>query len=234
MKHAYRILLAFAVLDPAPQVPGQGTFQNLDFEAANIQQNQSPGPVNTIDALPGWTALIGTDAQSQIYYNSPSLGSTWISLLGSNGPGFRSIEGGFSLLLQGGLVLTPAGFVPMDASISQVGLVPSTSQSIIFKAQSGTPEGKFLSLAGQNIPIEVMSSTADYTLYGGNVSSFAGQTVELRFTSTYVSSGNPNNWNLDSIQFSDMAVPEPNAAALVVLGAILIGFRSIRARGEIC
>ncbi len=32
---------------------GQGTFGNLDFEGANIQQTQPPGYVSAIDAVPG-------------------------------------------------------------------------------------------------------------------------------------------------------------------------------------
>src|SRR6266571_6569410 len=134
----WQLMVAYsAFVCATSSTPAQGAFQNFDFDAANIQQNQSPGPVNTTDALPGWAAFIGTNRQSQVNYNNPSLGSTSISLLGTNSAtGFRSIEGGFSVLLQGGLVFTPNGFVPMDASVSQMGLVPSTSQSILFKAQA--------------------------------------------------------------------------------------------------
>ena len=39
---------------------GQGTFANLDFEASLVPPSQPAGAVPVDEALPGWTAYIGT------------------------------------------------------------------------------------------------------------------------------------------------------------------------------
>src|SRR6266478_10051714 len=230
MKTFRQFPLLAAIITLAGAARGQGTFQNLNFEAATVPQSQSPGLVNTTDALPGWNAFIGTNAQSQVNFNNPSLGTTWISLLGTNGPsGSLSIEGGYSVLLQGGIVFTTSGFVPMDASISQVGLVPATAQSIQFKAQASTTLGKEVSLNGLSIALQAIFTGPNYTLYGGDVSSFAGQTVNLEFTSQYVSGSTPpNNWNIDSIIFSNQPVPEPSLPGLSALVVLLAALRLMR------
>src|SRR6266478_1815757 len=57
---------------------GQGSFQNLDFEAANlptVPSGQSGGLVLSSDAIPGWTAYYGSSQTSQILHNDLSLGA---------------------------------------------------------------------------------------------------------------------------------------------------------------
>jgi len=103
----------------ALQLRGQGTFQNVDLEAARIAQDQPPGAVSATNAFPGWNVFIGTNQQFQVFYNDPSAGSANISLLGTNaGLGFGSIEGGFSALLQAGVASGPGGLTQADVSIS--------------------------------------------------------------------------------------------------------------------
>ena len=52
---------------------GQGTFQNLNFEAASIPPGTQPGTVvSTNSALPGWSA------STTLYYNDVSLGGVLI------------------------------------------------------------------------------------------------------------------------------------------------------------
>src|SRR5439155_16421771 len=85
---------------------GQGTLQNLDFEAATVQQTQASGNVSSTDAFPGWTVYYDTNQQTQVGFNGECFGSTCIWLLGTNGSfasSLKSIEGGFSALLQGGV-----------------------------------------------------------------------------------------------------------------------------------
>jgi hypothetical protein len=221
----------FALLLSAARVQAQGPFQNLNFEAATIQQAQSPGLVSAAAALPGWDTYIGTNLQAQVGYNLISLGTTAIALLGTNGSSsiYNSLEGGFSVLLQGGTITTPGGGdAPADASISQTGLVPVGSQSIRFILQPDF--GTFtVSLGGVSIPYFPLSTGPRYTLYGADVSSFAGQMTELRFSALWNPSGR-SNWNLDSIQFSSLPTPEPGVFGLTGLGALVLGWRVLRQR----
>ncbi len=75
--------------------------------------------------------------------------------------------------------------------------------------------------AGQTIPLATLGSTSTYTIFGGDISSFANQTGELRFQGGGL---------LDAIRFSDLPVPEPGVGALFGLGALLIGWRGWRPR----
>ena len=62
------------------------------------------------------------------------------------------------------------------------------------------------------MPLVVLSAQAGYNLYGGDISQFAGQTGELRITTDSHFS------YLDAIQFSPVAVPEPNTVWLIAVG----------------
>ena len=227
-----RLVAGLALLLNAGSAAGQGNFQNLDFEAANIPQGHAPGIVNATDALPGWTVYFGTNQSSQVRYNDPAAGSTSVTLLATaNGPGtYDTIEGTFTVLLQGGVIQVPGdGFVPAAASISQTGLVPTSAKSIQFKTHPDL--GAFLlSLGGQNIPLLALSSTANYTLFGGDISASAGQTRELSFSALRNPSSGLNDWGLDSIRFSDQPIPEPGVFGLSALGALLLGWRALRQR----
>src|SRR6266446_1041129 len=193
----------------------QGTFQNLDFELANIPPGQVPGPVSDAAAIPGWIAYLGTQP-SAVFYDLPSAGAAQVTLLDAP----ASIEGSFSVLLQGGLGNSPGspgGVAPTEASIRQTGLVPVGAQSIFLKAQAGFIPLS-VSLAGQNIPIFAVGTGPNYTLYGGDVSAFGGQPAELRFTAL----PSNDNWLIDSIEFSSQAVPEPGFLGLFGLGAVAL------------
>jgi hypothetical protein len=80
-------------------------------------------------------------------------------------------------------------------------------------------------LGNQNISFSALSTGANYTLYGGNIPlAFAGQSEQLMFSALE----GENFWNIDDIQFSSTAVPEPNEFALGALGALLLGLRRWR------
>src|SRR5258708_4562514 len=79
-------------------VHGQGTFQNLDFEAAGVS-GYSPGSVPASNAIPGRTACLGGVPQNTVLYNNETLGEAAVSLQGTNG-GVQPIQGQCFVLLQ--------------------------------------------------------------------------------------------------------------------------------------
>jgi hypothetical protein len=212
---------------------GQGSFQNLDFEAANVSQIQPPGMVNTTNALPGWTVSFGYGPtgnsriqQDQVAFNSLDPWIPQAILVGTNGTGTGvfPIQGDFGVLLQ---AMNMPGYQWHDVSISQTAIVPTNAQSILFEAQPGA-ETFLVSMNSQNIPYEAMTTGANYTLYGGDISAFAGQSAELEM-SVLVPFSDPSGWNIDSIGFSTQPVPEPSTFALggLALGLmVIIGMRN--------
>src|ERR1700733_3713498 len=79
-------------------------FVNLNFEDATIIPDPSspfyPNAVYASDAIPGWTAT-GFIGPTDILYNSASLGSTSVSILGVNGTP-PALDGSYSVYLYGG------------------------------------------------------------------------------------------------------------------------------------
>jgi len=70
-----------------------------------------------------------------------------------------------------------------------------------------------------------MTTFPSYTLYGGDISSFAGQVATLSVTEAAPAHGlpYPSYLFLDDIRF--VTIPEPRFSALCVLGSLLIGMR---------
>jgi hypothetical protein len=172
-----------------------------------------------VDALPGWgvfyqgvvSANPFTNSQTQIAFNAVTPGIPQVVLLGINAPVGPSIEGAYNVLLQGYSGFLPAGAtLSASASINQTGAVPATAQSILFKAQPGT-ESLSVSLGGANIPFTTILMGPNYTMYGGDISPFANEALELQFTAE----GDGTGWNIDSIEFSSQPIPEPSAFALL-------------------
>jgi len=190
----------------------QGSFQDFDFESAVIVPAGAPF-VEFAPAFPGWTGYLGTNQQSVALFNSLAIGTAVIALLG---PGWSSVDiiaGNYTAVLQAGS--DPRGsLTPVDASISQTGLIPAGAQSIQFLS-TGARNGFTVSLNGHQIPMAILGTQGRFNVYGGDVSQFAGLTEELRITALSAPSS-PANLYLDSIQFSDMVVPEPGAAALLL------------------
>ncbi len=214
----------------AVSAQAQGTFQNLNFESANVPPS---GPelygtfVPIASALPDWTAYLGGNQLTQVGYNSPTIGTATISLFGPTWnssdpalPGIGIIDGNYSVVLQSGGV--PNGQGGENASIEQNGTVPSAAESLEFKAIAVGPFS--VSFAGIALdPIALSTGPGPggvpYTLYGASISAWAGQTGELEFTADL----DPNEpyLVLDDIAFSTQVVPEPSPLALTGIGALV-------------
>jgi hypothetical protein len=235
-------VLAFGSTEPFI-CNGQVPFQNLLFESADVAASPKefyPNFVNIGSALPGWTAYLGSEQVTQVGYNAPANSTASITLIG---PAWSStdvgmyggvgiINGNYSVDLQTGA--NPLNPTPstMDASIAQNGTVPSTAESLQFKAFETTPltvsfNGN--SLAPVALSSGVSSDGVPYTLYGANISAWDGQTGELQFTADF--NGSYNFVMLDDITFSTEVVsPEPGIVALTANGGLLFGVRKWFAR----
>ena len=215
-----KISFAIVLLFSKQSAFSQG-FVNLDFESAHIVpitgSPNYPYDIETSYAVPGWTVLIGGNSVSQITYNDPALGSTFVTLWATNG---AQISGNYSVLLQGGLTAS-------SASISQTGLVPIAAESLLFEAQQTGAGTLRVSLGGQNLSFIPVFGGPNYTFYGADISAFAGQTEQLIFSALEVSTY-ANNWNIDNIQFSSSSIPEPSVFGLLALGGLFLGLRRWR------
>lgn len=210
--------LKFAAFVFASALAAQGqSFQNLNFEQANpvivAGSPYYPYGVTAASALPGWTVALGGVSQTQITEDDPSLGSSWVSLVGPGDLYGSPIDGNYSVLLQGG------GPAP-SASISQTGLIPVGMQSVLFEAQPGAGTLDVL-IGNQDVPFFAIGSGPNYILYGGNVSAWSGQTESLTFSALQYSGG-LNDWEIDDISFSQTAItPEPSSFLLTSMGGVL-------------
>jgi hypothetical protein len=211
---------------------GQGTFQNLDFEEANIGPNTGqPREVSVANALPGWTVDY-TDAvhsfqETAIPINYLTLGGVTASIMANGYPSdttLAPIDGNYSVLLSWGGQSEGSSELPAVASISQTGQIPLGTQSLLFAAQwyAPGPSSPDVSIGGDTLTLfPVGGGTGEngvsYTTWGANVSVWAGQTEQLTFSS------GEGNLLLDDISFSPTAViPEPDPLALMGLGGLLL------------
>jgi hypothetical protein len=205
---------------------GQGSFQNLDFEQANpvivVGSPLYPYAVTAASALPYWTVVAGGNQLSVITENDPSTGSAWVSLVAAPGAwGYVPLDGNYSVLIQGG---------GLGASISQTGLIPSGTESLLFDAMALPDSGSMAVYVGtQSVALSAVGSGPNYTIYGANISAWAGETEQL----TFEVPGYSGNWEFDDIQFSTAALtPEPSPVALTALSGLLFGARMWLARRE--
>lgn len=214
---------------------GQGTFQNFGFESASVSPIPSDpyGRIQCGPAFPGWTGYVGDTLETAALHNNIFNDSSGISLLDSGWPfPFGGvIEGNFTVVLQAGFAL--GTFEPADTSLVQSGQIPIGTESLRFRAYAdlGSGGSYVVTLGGQTLSLVPLSIGANYTTFGADVASWAGQSANLRFR---VVAERPHRSNaalyLDSIQFSNQPIPEPSISRLFVLGALLLGWRWRRIR----
>jgi len=144
------------------------------------------------------------------------------TLIGANDLFRRPREGLYSIAFYSDREPDPVTGTLVPFSLRQVGDVPTEAKSIHF-LNYGFSEVELL-INGSQVPllfdggfdhsqIHLINAEAD-------ISGYAGQTVELRFTTT-----DSDLAGLDSIYFSNEPVPEPNVLALLGVGAVLLFWR---------
>jgi PEP-CTERM motif len=218
-------VLALAVT-LAPQIVRAQAFTNLGFESANVS-GYSPGNYMPVSAaLPGWAAYYGTSNNptydgAPVFYDGLSLGGALVVLEVTNAPSGipLPIQGNYSVLLEGSI---PAA--ASTASIGQTGTIPITAQSLSFDLGNsfGTVQ---ISFSGQALSFVAISNALNYTVYGADISPFAGQTGQLLFTAPV-----DDHALLDNIQFSSMPIPEPGFLGLFGLGGLAFLWHCWKAR----
>jgi hypothetical protein len=210
-----KAIIAVVGVFATERVHPQGAFGNLDFEQAIAPLvPDAGGRVPIASALPGWTGYVGGSQVSVVRYDGRNIDAAGISVFDRLPPQFlQPLQGNYSAWLERSSVF--AG--QQSAAIAQVGEIPAGMKSIVFLSSSTDirylPQVTF---AGHTIPLVELGANT----LGGDVSSFAGDTGELRFTAP------PDTADLlDSIEFSPVAIPEPTAMVLSLLGVLVVGWR---------
>ncbi|HEV2331294.1 MAG TPA: PEP-CTERM sorting domain-containing protein [Verrucomicrobiae bacterium] len=201
---------------------------NLNFESASLS-GLSGGILPTASAFPDWSAYYGPPSDPahsgsllSVFYDTVGLGGAIVALVDSNAPSGLAplpLQGNYSAFLEGS---EPAA--DTTASLGQTGTIPGTAQSLIFWGNiSGSLE---VSFDGQALSLVDISNAVNYTVYGVNISAFAGQTGQLLFsTPPQESDFQVDTAEIDNIQFSGSPVPEPGTVALCALGGLALALR---------
>jgi PEP-CTERM motif len=190
------------------------SFANLHFENTTITTIHNPGGDTYTATVPGWGVFgFPYGNPTDIWYNTIALDAPAVTLQGTDSPYFPAIQGRYSVLLQGGSTAGGHVYNTNGASMFQTGQIPVTSQSLIYLGGSALQ----VTFDGQSLSPVALSSTATYTVWGVDISAYAGQSGELRFTAPWL-----NTSILDGIQFSAQSVPEPSTSGLLGTGAVFI------------
>src|SRR5256884_1322846 len=190
------------------------TFQNLDFDSAttnitlSLPPDQGVGYGPASDLLPGWQLFQGTDPVSLVGYDLNPISLPDASIYDANSQGFPApVSGRYSLGLYPGY---NALFEYEPLSLVQTGDIGANVQSIRF-INYGSPFE--LRVNGTLIPLryefQLAGTNLDTRLANvvGDVSAFAGQTVQLKFTTVDVAGRDGDG--LDGIGLAPPAAPEP-------------------------
>jgi hypothetical protein len=197
-------------------VSGQG-FLNLNFEQSTIISSRpTGGGFNSgMAKVPDWTSYNGWGSinypgGTEMVYNNQPLDDPGTSLEGVDYPE-PAIQGAYSVFLLGGSMYYQG---TNGASIGQTGQIPLGTHSITYWGAGWN--SLRITFNGQVLAFTILASTANYAVFGADISAYAGQTGELLFYAPTVTGGG----FVDNIQFSSSAIPEPNSLALLGLGVL--------------
>lgn len=207
-----RTLLAVVLASSSALAGSAQSFTNLDFESIGASSISSNGIwLSWSLAAPGWDHAVGGDSFF-VYHNTPPTGEygQYYFLADQYSTAWSPLEGDFSLVLVSGNYNRSDPTSPwVNAWIEQSGVVPVDAESFRL-----TATGDF-SVTINSTPVEMTWLGGDS--YGGDISKFQGQTVNLRIWN------DADTWNegvvLDELNFSTQAVPEPSVGALFLVGA---------------
>jgi hypothetical protein len=234
MRYSHATCLASLLFSSAQAVFAQG-FANLNFEQASIV-SASGGytPADAYNALlassalPYWTVREDGTVCTAVWGAPVALDETSVALLTSNNgyySGYVPLQGNYSVQFYA-YADAPSGYYH-TASISQTGQIPLGSQSIQFLMMSPPVAGgaiqasPIVTINGTPINLSTISSSGGVMTVAGDVSAFAGITVNLTFLCQATAGSFPSDENvftLDNIQFSPQAVPEPSGVCLLLVG----------------
>ena len=209
-------------------------FQNLGFEAANT--NNVPGVIGTPeDLIPHWQLSLGPTAVTYLGLNYFPLSQGYHTLANTSGRTFvfsisvYPIQGNYALFVSPPIPHAGESFIPY--SLTQSGVIPATADKIEF-LNFGAPvqlliNGMPLPLTYTYINPSPLDEAFRSALVIGDISSYAGRDVELRFT-TIRSTQSGYIYGLDDIRFT--SVPEPGTFALLAFGGLMLGWRTVQQR----
>jgi len=205
-------------------------FQDLDFDSATtnitvaLPPDQGAGYGPASDLLPGWQLLQGTNPVSLVGLDLNPISLGVASIYDGNSQGFPApVLGEFSLGLFPGYNLI---FDYQPFSLLQTGDIGANIRSIRF-LNYGSPftltvNGAPISLAYEYQPGSLDPDTRQ-AIVTGDISAFAGQTVQLKLTTMDIPGSTVNG--LDNIEFSTQIVPEPCVMTLLFAGLVIWGLR---------
>ena len=194
-------------------------FQNLGFDAASTNNLSGvPGRAPTAEMLPGLHLETPEGETATVGYNFFPTGLNLAILYDASMPQPPQfpIEVKYSLGLwpefEKPFSLIQSGEVPLDAKTIRFlnfgGQFELRANDILVPLIYHYPAGYFPGQADQGIDVF------------GNIASFAGQNVELKFT-TIQRTAAPFVNGIDSIVFSPESIPEPGTWGLLGLGGLI-------------
>jgi hypothetical protein len=201
-----------------------GEFQNLGFESAGtnnlerIYPDQDSGFGTTADLLPGWNLLFGTASVTGLNYNDYfSLGATKATVFNARHPAFAGMGASGDY----GVYFSETSLIRDRFTLVQVGTIPSSAKILSYRYYYA---GFDVEIDGQKlVPVTGGTFSPVPTMATYDVSSFAGQTVELRLSAAELPSFFLGSANMiDDIAFS---VPEPSTGMLLTAGGAIVSIR---------
>jgi hypothetical protein len=206
MKNRY-ILALVLNLSWILSVEGQTTFKNLGFEVGvPVPIPDDPlGRVYAQGAFPHWTAFIGTNQQTAVFFNKRSFSSSAISILDYRCafPGY--IAGRYTPFLQARAAFPGVLSVPADVSLIQTAFVPSDAKSLRLLGRAGANSVFDVSIGGFSLDLISCPTGSNCLGYVADISAFAGMVLPLEFKLFAPREpGIQATACLDSIEFSPM------------------------------